>query len=300
MVTVDAQSFLVVVAVAALAATAAGLVSRRLFVPVVVLEIVLGIVVGPDVADLAQPDEFIRFFSNLGLGMLFFFAGYEIDFERIRGAPLKLAAIGWAISLALAYTFGGLLALAGVVLSLLYTGSAMATTAIGTLIPILGDAGELQTRFGTYLLGAGAIGEFGPIVLITILFSSQSPASSVAVLAAFIATTVVVARDRSALPGPRVGDARALARKLEPDGDPSGGRARLRARSARDRTRARSATRRVRRRDHPAACASRTRGEHPRIEADRRRLRLSDPVLLRRQRTRASISAPSPKTRSSY
>ncbi len=192
MVTVDAQSFLVVVAVAALAATAAGLVSRRLFVPVVVLEIVLGIIVGPDVANLAQPDEFIRFFSNLGLGMLFFFAGYEIDFERIRGEPLKLAAIGWGISLALAYSFGSLLALAGVVLSLLYTGSAMATTAIGTLIPILGDAGELRTRFGTYLLGAGAMGEFGPIVLITVLFSSQSPVSSIAVLVAFIVAAVII------------------------------------------------------------------------------------------------------------
>ena len=30
---------------------------------------------------------------DLGLGMLFFFAGYEIDFERIRGSPLRLAAL---------------------------------------------------------------------------------------------------------------------------------------------------------------------------------------------------------------
>ena len=77
--------------------------------------------------------------------MLFFFAGYEIDFERIRGQPLKLAGIGWALSLVLAYGIGGALAAAGVVLSYLYTGSAMATTAIGTLIPILSDAGEMRT-----------------------------------------------------------------------------------------------------------------------------------------------------------
>ena len=91
--------------------------------PVVVIEIVLGIVVGPEVLGLAQPDEFLEFFSSLGLGMLFFFAGYEIDFERIRGDPLKLAAIGWLISLVLAYSLGGLLALTGLVLSLLFTGS---------------------------------------------------------------------------------------------------------------------------------------------------------------------------------
>ena len=82
-------------------------------------------------------NEFIEFFADLGLGMLFFFAGYEIDLARIRAEPLRLAVLGWLLSLALAYAIGGLLAAAGIVLSLVYTGSALATTAIGTLIPIL-------------------------------------------------------------------------------------------------------------------------------------------------------------------
>jgi Kef-type K+ transport system membrane component KefB len=193
MVTVDAESFLVIVTVAALAALLAAVVGSRIALPVVVIEIVAGIVVGPELLDLAQPDDFIDFFSSLGLGMLFFFAGYEIDFERIRGAPLRLAAIGWLLSLVLAYSLGGLLALAGVVLSLIFTGSAMATTAIGTLIPILSDAGELRTRFGTYLLGAGAMGEFGPILLITLVFSTKSAATNAGILILFIALAVIAA-----------------------------------------------------------------------------------------------------------
>ena len=84
------------------------------------------------------------------------------------------------ISLALAYGIGGVLAAAGIVVSLLFTGSAMATTAIGTLIPILSDTGELKTRFGTYLLAAGAIGEFGPILLITLFLSTRQPAHEAA------------------------------------------------------------------------------------------------------------------------
>jgi Kef-type K+ transport system membrane component KefB len=193
MISVDSESFLTVVAVGAIAAFAAGLIAPRLAVPVVVLEIVLGIVVGPEVLGLAHPDAFLEFFSSLGLGMLFFFAGYEIDFERIRGSPLKLAALGWLLSLALAYSLGGLLALAGLVLSLLFTGSALATTAIGTLIPILSDAGELRTRFGTYLLAAGAMGEFGPILLITFVFSTQSAIDNALILLAFVATAVAAA-----------------------------------------------------------------------------------------------------------
>ena len=193
MVDVDTGSFLVIGLTAALAATLVTFGGRWVFVPVVVLELLLGILIGPDILGLAQSDQFVTFFSNLGLGMLFFFAGYEIDFERIRGEPLKLALAGWVISLVLAYSLGGLLALAGIVLSLLFVGSAMATTAIGTLIPILDDAGELKTRFGTYLLAAGAVGEFGPILLITFLFSSDTPLTSGAVLMLFIVVAVFAA-----------------------------------------------------------------------------------------------------------
>jgi Kef-type K+ transport system membrane component KefB len=193
MIGIDSESFLAVVVAAALAAFVAGIVSTRLPLPVVVVEIVFGICIGPELLGFADPDQFLEFFSSLGLGMLFFFAGYEIDFERIRGIPLRLAAFGWVLSLALAYALGGLLALTGVVLSLLFTGSALATTAIGTLIPVLSDAGELRTRFGTYLLGAGAVGEFGPILLITLLFSTKGAATNALILLIFVALAVVAA-----------------------------------------------------------------------------------------------------------
>ena len=125
--------------------------------------------------------------------MLFYFAGYEINFERIRGAPLELGGFGWLLSVALAYGIGGALYAAGVIDSVLYTGSAMATTAIGTLIPIMRDTGTLRTRFGTYLLGAGAAGEFGPILLVTIFLSTDHPLQEAAILIAFVALAVGVA-----------------------------------------------------------------------------------------------------------
>ena len=125
--------------------------------------------------------------------MLFFFAGYEIDFERIKGRPLKLGAWGWLLSVALAYGLGGILAAAGVIVSFLYTGSAMATTAIGTLIPILRDNGELKTKFGTYLLAAGGVGEFGPILLVTLVLSTDHPLHEAAILVAFVVLAIAVA-----------------------------------------------------------------------------------------------------------
>ena len=190
---VDTGSFFTIVVVAAVAAVTVAVVPKRFAPPVVVLELMLGIVVGPEILGLAHSDEFIEFFSNLGLGMLFFFAGYEIDFNRIKGRPMKLGAWGWLLSVALAYGLGGLLAAAGVVVSFLYTGSAMATTAIGTLIPILRDNGELKSKFGTYLLAAGGAGEFGPILLVTLVLSTASPLHESVILLAFVALALILA-----------------------------------------------------------------------------------------------------------
>jgi Kef-type K+ transport system membrane component KefB len=67
----------------------------------------------------------------------------------------------------------------------------MATTAIGTLIPILKDAGEMKTRFGTFLLAGGAAGEFGPILLITLILSTTNPVHEALVLVAFILLAVL-------------------------------------------------------------------------------------------------------------
>jgi len=182
----------VIVATAAVAAITVTITPRRYAPPVVVVELIFGIIIGPQVLGIADSDDFIDFFSNLGLGMLFFFAGYEIDFERIKGAPLRLGGLGWLLSLVLAYGIGGILAAAGVVVSFLYTGSALATTAIGTLIPVLRDNGELRTPFGTYLLAAGAAGEFGPILLVTLILSTTHPLHEAAILIAFIALALIL------------------------------------------------------------------------------------------------------------
>ena len=193
MIDVDSSSFFAIVLVAAIAAVTVAVVPKGMAPPVVVLELVLGILIGPEVLDLAHSSDFIEFFSNLGLGMLFYFAGYEIDFERIKGAPLKLGVLGWLLSVALAYGIGGALAAAGIVVSFLYTGSALATTAIGTLIPILKDTGGLKTRSGTYLLAAGGAGEFGPILLVTLVLTTASPLHEAAILVAFVALALGVA-----------------------------------------------------------------------------------------------------------
>jgi Kef-type K+ transport system membrane component KefB len=74
---------------------------KSVAIPAVVLELFMGILIGPHLLGL-ELSPFIAFFSDLGLGMLFFFAGYELDLHRILGLPLRLGVAGWALSLVLA------------------------------------------------------------------------------------------------------------------------------------------------------------------------------------------------------
>jgi Kef-type K+ transport system membrane component KefB len=192
-VTISPDPFLAIVAASALAGTITVIVRfGSIVVPTVVLELVLGIVLGPEVLGIKVTAP-INFFADLGLGLLFFFAGYELDLRRVAGAPLRLGLAGWAMSLAIAYSVGAILAAAGVVLSLLYTGSALVTTAIGTLLPIVSDAGELRTRLGTYLLAAGSVGEIGPVLLLTLFLSAQGTLHDALILLVFVAVAVAVA-----------------------------------------------------------------------------------------------------------
>jgi len=136
----DPTSLVLITAAVALAPILSAAVPVVL-VPTVVVELLLGILIGPDVLDIASEGPFVTFLAALGMSFLFFLAGMELDLGRVRGRPLRLAATGMGVSLVLAAVVAGALALAGVVNVMLPIMIALITTAIGTLIPILSDAG---------------------------------------------------------------------------------------------------------------------------------------------------------------
>ncbi|MFF0445214.1 cation:proton antiporter [Streptomyces sp. NPDC004609] len=157
-------------------------------IPLVIFEILLGIVIGPDVLGWARQDAAIDTLSHLGLAMLIFLAGYEIEFDTIRGDTLRRAVWAWLISLGLG--LGIALALTEAELSRsLVIGTALISTALGTVLPILRDSGDLRGRFGTVVLAFGAVGEFGPIIAMALLLSGRAPGESLALLIAFMAVT---------------------------------------------------------------------------------------------------------------
>ena len=97
------RSLVLVLTASAVAAFLAR-VGPRLVLPTVVVEIVLGIVIGPEVLDWAEEGVYIEFLANFGLALLFFFAGLEVIEKHVPRRSLVRGTIGWAISLAIGLT----------------------------------------------------------------------------------------------------------------------------------------------------------------------------------------------------
>ena len=168
----ELYSLLVIAAIAAATPLIVGLL--RLPVAEVVLMLGFGILFGPEVLGWIQLDEAIDLLAELGLAFLFFAAGLELEKHAIRGRSGKLALTGWLVSAALALVVTGVLEVTGIVDDFLGVAICLTSTALGTLLPVLRDKGLLKTTFGTYFMGAGAIGEFGPVLAISLLLTTKS------------------------------------------------------------------------------------------------------------------------------
>jgi Kef-type K+ transport system membrane component KefB len=192
------SGLLIVVAVAFAAPFVLGLFPR-LMLPSVVFEIVAGIVIGPSVLGWVHIDDTISVLALMGLAILLFLAGLEIDFDRLRGRLLKLALTGWAISFAIAVVAAMLLKAAGLVETPLLVAIILCATSLGVIVPVLKDVGELESQFGQLVLAAASIADFGAVILLSFFFSGEGgPGSTAVLLSAFVAllgvTFIVVRR----------------------------------------------------------------------------------------------------------
>jgi Kef-type K+ transport system membrane component KefB len=163
---------LLVVSVVSVAAPFVSAFLARLLVPQVVVLIAGGVLIGPQVGGLAQPES-VELVANVGLGFLFLLAGYELELDHFRERSGRLAIAGWTVSAVISIGVTGALAAAGLVNAFVPVALALTTTALGTLLPILRDNDMLDGPLGRFIMPAGAVGEFLPIAGIAIFLGSQ-------------------------------------------------------------------------------------------------------------------------------
>jgi Kef-type K+ transport system membrane component KefB len=131
--------------------------------------------------------------KELGLGMLFLLAGYELDPAELTGRGGRRALVTWLCCLATA--FGVIFVLSRFTEVHAETAAAIAltSTALGTLLPILQDRGLVNTRLGRTILNHGAFGELGPVIAMAVLLGAHGAGAEVLVLLLFAVLAAVVA-----------------------------------------------------------------------------------------------------------
>ena len=174
-------NLLIVVSAALLAPLTLGFFPR-VRLPAIVLEIVLGIVIGPSGLGWVKPDLPVSILALVGLAFLLFLSGLEIDVERLRGRILKLTAIGFAMSFAIAVVLGLGLKAGGFVKSPLFVAIVLVATSLGVIVPVLKDSGNISSDFGQLVIAAASIADFGAIILLSVFFSGKGSTSTAATL----------------------------------------------------------------------------------------------------------------------
>ncbi|HEY3943679.1 MAG TPA: cation:proton antiporter [Solirubrobacteraceae bacterium] len=168
-------SFATLAAVMAIALIAPLVVNLRpsLRIPSAVAEIVLGILVGPSGFGWIHVDRPLAILSTLGLALLLFLAGLEIDARRLRHGVGRIG-VAYLISVGLAVLVALAISQVEHIESPLFVAFALASSTVGLIVPILRDAKQTETRFGQLALAGASVGEFGAILLLSLFFSGHA------------------------------------------------------------------------------------------------------------------------------
>ena len=198
----EAHSFaplLVVVTLAFLVPLVLSSVRGRLAIPIVVGEIVAGMIVGRSGFGWVLPDNgALSLLKELGFVLLMFLSGMEIDFRSLRGiepqqarhqspwSPPSLAVLNFGATLVLAGAFAWGLKWIGATTDPWMMGLILSTTALGVVVPILKEAGLSQSLFGQSILLATVIADFVTMFLISVQVAIVSRGLTAEILLVFL------------------------------------------------------------------------------------------------------------------
>lgn len=150
-------------------------------IPGTVAEIIMGIIIGKTGLDLIQPSDTLTYLANLGVIMLIFLGGMEIDFSLFekktdpdgKKSPLGLAFGSFISVLIMSIVLSLILYYTGLFDNIILSTILVSTIALGVIISLLTEVGLLKIEYGQTLLLISAMGEFIPLVALTIYSAVQ-------------------------------------------------------------------------------------------------------------------------------
>ena len=210
-------SLAAVFAAVALAPLLATWSKRFLTIPLPVVEMVLGMLIGPAALGLVQvePGGLLQVMGQMGISAILFIAGYELEYRRISRREFGWASGGWILSIVLAvaagigvafaFNAGGLEITTDNTVSLItagvFIGIALTSTALSTSLPALRDARETTTKYGRAIIASGTVGQLAPLLAISVVFGGRNVWWSAGALLIFLGLLLLAVRaSRHGLP----------------------------------------------------------------------------------------------------
>jgi len=188
---VSFDDLLAVMALAVLIPLVLGL-SPKLPIPSSVVEISAGILVGPALLDIVRADATIQVFAKLGIAILLFLAGLELDFGKLRGRPLKLGIWAFVLSLVIGLGLCYPLGWSDVIINPLLVAIILSSTSLGIVAPVLKDTGLLDTNTGKFVIAACSVAEFLSIVVLSLFFTQKGTADPILTIVKLGGLAVIV------------------------------------------------------------------------------------------------------------
>jgi len=211
----EVLNFLIIVSVILISSRLLGEVFRKFKQPVVVGEILAGIIIGPSLLGSAFPDLFKQVFlsqpraygafdglANVGVIMLMFIAGTEVDLKQIRKQGKQAASIslmGLIFPFALGffciwffhdYIFA--VPETNRLIPALFFGTALSITALSVIVKVLMDLNIIRTKIGGLVLTAAMIDDFLGWILFSIIITMMNAKGSDTSLTSMLMVLVFV------------------------------------------------------------------------------------------------------------
>ncbi len=156
---------------------------RRLRIPIVVGEIMVGILIGKSGFDLVEPNPILHFLAEFGFTFLMFLSGLEISMKTVLGAsdtasagprwqrPLPLAFLMLGLTIAMATVVGYGVTAAGMARNPILMGLILSTTSLGIVVPILKERALTASLYGQTLLVSAVVADFVTLLLLSVVMS---------------------------------------------------------------------------------------------------------------------------------
>ena len=153
----------------------AGHFSRRIGVPAVIGQLLVGILIGPAVLGWVHNNAFMHTFSEIGVIILMFIAGLESDLGMLKKyfkPALAVAFSGVVFPVVLIYFFGKLFHFSFE--QAIFLGVTFSATSVSISVEVLKELKRLKSKEGTTILGAAVIDDIISVIILSVLVSMFS------------------------------------------------------------------------------------------------------------------------------